>query len=313
MKFLRTVNGEVAAEALGLILPHEHLFVDLRGPHVPGYAEGERETVARLLKPWLERAEAAGVTALVECSTIGVGRNIPVLQHLAQITPIHIIAPTGVYREAYIPANLRETSVEALAELWARELTEGIDDTPVRAGFIKIAMSDDGPTPLEERNLRAAARASQQTGAVIASHTSGGAQAIRRELDILEAAGLDLGRFIWVHAHTEPDPAVHLEAAKRGAWVEFDAIGALDWFPEQSKMVDFVLHLLDAGFGDQILLSHDAGWYEPGQPEGRPAKGMRGYTALVETFIPALKARGVDDDIIRQMTQTNPARAFAFG
>lgn len=307
---LRTVNGDVTADRLGLILPHEHLFVDLRGPQVAGYGQGEPEAVARLLLPALREAETAGVTAVVECSTIGVGRNVRVLRHLAQLTPIRIIAPTGVYREAYIPAELRDVSVDALADLWVKELTEGIEGTGVRAGFIKIAMSDDGPTALEERSLKAAALASRRTGAVIASHTIGGAAA-QREMDILEAAGLDLGRFIWVHAHTEPDTTVHLEAARRGAWVEFDAIGAANWFPEQSRLVDFTVNLLDAGFGGHILLSHDAGWYEPGQPEGRPADGVRGYTALVNEFLPALRARGAGEDVVRRLTHDNPARAFS--
>lgn len=307
---IQTVSGAVAVEDLGLILPHEHLFTDLRGPLAPDYALAEPEAVARVIEPYLAAAHAVGVTALVECSTVGVGRNIAVLQYLAKVTPIHLIAPTGVYREAFTPPPLRELSVETLAEEWIRDLTEGIEGTDVRAGFIKIAVSDEGPTPLEVRNLRAAALASQQTGAVVASHTASGAVA-RREMEILESAGLDLGRFIWVHANLEPDPAVHLEAARRGAYVEFDAVGA-EW-QSQSALVEYTLALLEAGYAENILLSHDAGWYDPSQPDGQPEEsGIRGYTALVEEFIPALRARGVTDDLVHLITVTNPARAFAF-
>jgi len=307
---IQTVSGAVAVEDLGLILPHEHLFTDLRGPLAPDYALAEPEAVARVIEPYLAAAHAVGVTALVECSTVGVGRNIAVLQYLAKVTPIHLIAPTGVYREAFTPPPLRELSVETLAEEWIRDLTEGIEGTDVRAGFIKIAVSDEGPTPLEVRNLRAAALASQQTGAVVASHTTSGAVA-RREMEILESAGLDLGRFIWVHANLEPDPAVHLEAARRGAYVEFDAVGA-EW-QSQSALVEYTLALLEAGYAENILLSHDAGWYDPSQPDGQPEEsGIRGYTALVEEFIPALRARGVTDDLVHLITVTNPARAFAF-
>lgn len=307
---LRTVRGDVPTDTLSVILPHEHLFVDLRGPRAPGYAAAEPEAVWRLMRPYLEAAHAAGVTALVDCGTVGVGRNPEVLAYLAARTPIHIVAPTGVYREGFIPEALLALSAEALADMWIRDLTEGMETTQARAGFIKIALSDDGPTPLEERSLQAAAIASQQTGAVVASHTIGGAAA-RREMDILERAGLDLRRFIWVHAHTEPDPAAHLAAAKRGAWVEFDAIGAESWFPDQERLVDFTAALLDAGFGHQVLLSHDAGWYDPAQPDGRPPEGVRGYTALFEAFIPALRARGADEADIAQLTSVNPARAFA--
>lgn len=307
---LQTVRGPVPVEGLGLILPHEHLFTDLRGPLTPGHAQADPEAVIRVLSPYLAAAHAAGVTALVECSTVGVGRNVTVLHRLAEVTPIHIVAPTGVYRDACIPPPLREMEAEPLAELWIRELTEGIEGTGIRAGFIKIAVSDEGITPLEERNLQAAARASRETGAVVASHTIGGANA-RREMDILEAAGLDLHRFIWVHAQSEPDRSVHLEAARRGAYVEFDTVGAP--FQAQDALMEDVLALIEAGYAEHVLLSHDAGWYDASQPDGRPAEGgIRGFTALVDEFIPALRARGVSDEWLRLITVTNPARAFAF-
>lgn len=309
-RWLQTVKGTVAIGDLGLILPHEHLFTDLRGPLVPDYARAEPETVARVMEPYLAAAHAVGVTALAECSTVGVGRNMAVLQYLAEVTPIHLIVPTGVYREAFTPPPLRELSVEALAEEWIRDLTEGVENTGGRAGFIKISVSDDGPTPLEVRNLKAAALASQQTGAAVASHTASGMIA-RREMEILESAGLNLGRFIWVHANLEPDPVIHLEAARRGAYVEFDAVGA-EW-QSQSALVDYTLALIEAGCAENILLSHDAGWYDPSQPDGQPEEGgIRGYTALVEEFIPALRARGVTDGLVYLITVTNPARALAF-
>ena len=95
MKSIQTVKGRVAIDSLGLILPHEHMFTDLRGPHVPDYAQGQASAVVRVVEPFLAEAAAAGVTTLVECSTAGVGRNVEVLQALAESTPIHIVAPAG--------------------------------------------------------------------------------------------------------------------------------------------------------------------------------------------------------------------------
>jgi phosphotriesterase-related protein len=308
-KKIHTLNGPVEIDSLGLILPHEHLFTDLRGPHVAGYAEGEPSAVLKVVEPFLAEASAAGVTALVECSTVGVGRNLSVLKRLAEATPVQIVAPTGVYREAYIPASLLEAGEEDLAELWTAELLEGIEGTSLRAGFIKLAMSDDGPTALEIRNLKAAARASQHTGAVIASHTIGG-QVARREMDVLEAAGLDLQRFIWVHAQTEPDLSILKEAAQRGAFIELDTVGAP--FQPQTELLETVLALIEAGFINHLLLSHDAGWYNPARPDGLPEDGYRGYTALVRDFVPELLRGGITQDQVRVMTVENPARAFAF-
>lgn len=308
--FIQTIKGPVPIDDLGLILPHEHLFTDLRGPLAEGYAQADPVTVGKVMKPYLEEAQRAGVTALVECSTVGVGRNMKVLQHLAELTPIHLIIPTGVYREAYIPPSLQRLNEQELADIWIRELCQGIEDTDVMAGFIKIAMSDDGPTKPEIRSLKAAAKASLATGAVIASHTANGDVA-RQQMDLLEAEGLDLSRFIWVHANLEPNTDNHAEAAARGAYVEFDAVGA-DW-QDQEALLQVALKLIDAGYENRILLSHDAGWYDPSQPNGAPVEGgIRGFNTLVEDFIPNLVAKGISSDLITLLTHSNPVRAFAF-
>jgi phosphotriesterase-related protein len=309
-KQIHTLKGAVDATAFGMILPHEHLFTDLRGPSAAGYAQADPSDVVDVVAPYLEKAAAAGVTALVECSTVGVGRNLSVLSRLAEVSPLHIIAPTGVYRDAYIPASLRQTGVDELAEMWTNEITNGIGGTSIRAGFIKLAVSDDGITQLEVRNLKAAAIASQRTGAVIASHTAGGGKYAHAEMDIFQDAGLDLNRFIWVHAQTEPDLSILEKAAQRGGFVELDSVGAP--FQSQSVLLETTVALIRAGYIDHILLSHDAGWYNPAHPAGLPDDGYRGYTALTRDFLPALLEQGISEVQIRCITVDNPVRAFAF-
>ena len=308
-KRIQTVKGPVEIDALGLILPHEHLFTDLRGPEVPDYAQADPLAVVKIVQPYLEEASANGVTALVECSTVGVGRNVEMLRCLADVTSIHIVAPTGVYRDAYIPRPLREISEQDLADLWIKELTEGMEGTLVRAGFIKLAMSDDGPTALEIRNLKAAAKASLMTGAAIAIHTIGGKVA-RKEMDVLEEAGLNLNRFIWVHAQTEPDLSQLMEAAQRGAYLELDSVGAP--YQSQPELLTAATELIKAGFAGQLLFSHDAGWYSPGSPGGLPDSGYRGYTALAVDFIPELLKRNISEEQLHLITVKNPANALAF-
>lgn len=307
-KYLQTVNGPIAVDQFELILPHEHLFTDLRGPNLPDYAQAEPEDVVQAITPMLEAAYAAGVTGFVECSTIGVGRNVHVLKALSETTPIHIIMPTGVYRDDYVPAWMKDYTAEEMAQFWIKDLTLGTDDTQIKAGFIKIAASDDGPRPIEERILQAAAIASAQTGAAVASHTPNGA-IFRKQWQILEKTGLPPDKFIWVHANLEEDQQLHLEAAKIGVYVEFDGIGA-PWQSQQA-MVDATLLLAEAGYLEQILLSHDAGWYQPGRMHGEPEGGYRGYTALTESFIPDLQAAGISEDEIEQITHRNPLSAFA--
>jgi len=128
-------------------------------------------------------------------------------------------------------------------------------------------------------------------------------------MEILDAEGMDAERFVWVHANLETDTALHREVARRGAYVEFDAVGA-PWQSQPALVID-TLALIEAGYAEKILLSHDAGYYDPSQPDGRPAgEGIRGYTALAEEFIPALRASAVADDTVRTISVANPGRAF---
>ena len=110
-------------------------------------------------------------------------------------------------------------------------------------------------------------------------------------------------RFIWIHTHLERDFALHLEMAQRGAWLEYDALGTQD----EIDLLN-IQRLLDAGLSDQLLLSHDRGWYDPALPGGGSPKP---FTYLVEKFIPKLRAAGVDEGTIQKITHDNPYRAFA--
>ena len=75
MTSIMTTLGPKSSADLGLILPHEHVFVDLRTWDTPGYAQAEAEAVIELMAPEISKAQSAGVTAIVECSTVGVGRR----------------------------------------------------------------------------------------------------------------------------------------------------------------------------------------------------------------------------------------------
>jgi phosphotriesterase-related protein len=194
--------------------------------------------------------------------------------------------------------------------MWTSDILDGIDGTNLKAGFIKMSVSDEGITDIESKNLEAAVLTSQRTGAVIASHTIGGELALL-EMDLLESYGLDLSRFIWTHAQSEEDQTYHQEAAKRGVYISIDAIGS-GWVPDEN-MLNHTLALIEAGYSNNILLSHDAGWYDPSQPDGQPeGDGIRGYTALFKFFIPDLIKHGVTESIIEEITIRNPAQAFAF-
>jgi phosphotriesterase-related protein len=303
MKQLFTTLGPLRKEQLGMILPHEHVFVDLRTPDQPGYAEAEAADVVALMAPQIEAIKAQGVTALVECSTGGVGRRADLDLAVSRATNFPIVVPTGNYREPWIPDWVGKASQDELEAWMLAELTEGIEDTGVKAGWIKLSAGDDGITPLEERILRAAARAAKATNAVIGSHTIK-ARVVMDQLDIIEAEGHTASRFISIHTQAEPDFEMHKAVAKRGAWIEYDNIG---YVPDE-ETVPRILRALEAGLGGQLLLSHDMGWFDPALPGGGVPKP---YTHLVESVLPKLRAAGVDEATIVRLTEVNPFEAYA--
>lgn len=303
MKLLHTTLGPKRADELGMILPHEHVFVDLRTPDQPGYAEADPADVVRVMAPQIEAIKARGITALVECSTGGVGLRVDIDLAVSRATGFPIVVPTGNYREPWIPDWVRDASEAELEAQMYRDLAEGVGDTGVKAAWIKVTAGDDGVTPLEAKILRAAARAAQRTGAVIGSHTIRG-RVVMDQLDIIEAEGYRADRFISIHTQEEKDFGLNIAVAQRGAWIEYDHVGRAP----DATVSELILRALDADLGSQLLLSHDRGWYDPAVPGGGTPTP---YTHLSDVMLPLLRANGVDEAAIRQLTVTNPFAAFA--
>jgi phosphotriesterase-related protein len=284
-------------------LPHEHLFVDLGPIEAASYLTADMDEAVAVMVPEIEKIKAQGVTALVECTPVGVGRRADIDLAISQATHFPVVLPTGIYREPWIPQWARDAHEGAIVDWMLKELTEGIETTGVRAAWIKVGTNDEGLSPVERKILRAAARAGAQTGAIIGSHTTTGHVA-REQVNVIEDAGYRADRFIWIHTHAEPDVAIHVELGRRGVWLEYDGIGSKAdiWF------VEAIMRLLDGGFVEQLLLSQDRGWYDPSKPGG--GKVMP-FTHLVDEFLPKLRNAGVDEETVMQLLQHNPFRAYA--
>lgn len=303
MRRLHTTLGALGADQLGMILPHEHVFVDLRTPDQPGYAEASVDEVLALMVPQIEAIKELGVTALVECSTGGVGRRADFDLAVSLATNFPIVVPTGNYREPWIPGWVATASEDALYDWMRAELEHGIEQTGVKAGWIKLSAGDDGITVLEERILRAATRAAIATDALIGSHTIRG-RVVMDQLDIIEAEGGSASRFLSIHTQAEPDFGLHKAVVERGAWIEYDNVGSVP----VEESADLVVRALDAGLGDKLLISHDRGWFDPALPKGGEPKP---YTVVSTELLPMLATRGVSSETAQMLTHRNPFAAFS--
>ncbi|HBX69328.1 MAG TPA: esterase [Chloroflexi bacterium] len=304
MKLITTL-GNYRADQLGLILPHEHIFVDLSPIEAENWKHADPAAAVALMAPELERARTVGVTALVECTPVGVGRRADIVRAVSEAANFPVVLPTGIYREPWVPLWAYEAPLEQIRDWMIAELTGEIEGSGVQAGWIKLSAGDEEITPVEAKILRAAAQAGKATGAVIGSHTIQG-RVVKDQLDIIEEEGYTPERFIWIHTQAEENFDLHLEIACRGAWLEYDSIGS-DWTPE-ATFLENIPRLLEAGYGAQLMLSHDRGWFDPSQPGGGEAKP---FTYLSEVFLPKLREIGVDDAAIQQLTRKNSFQAFA--
>ena len=300
-----TVNGPIEPADMGLTLPHEHVMVDFVGADKTGKHRYDPDDVIATMLPYIREAQDSGVVTFVDCTPMYLGRDVEVLRTISHITGLQILTNTGQYKEPHLPAETFAIEAEALADQWIQEHEEGIDGTSIKPGFIKTAVNREKLAPTQQKVTRAAALTSRATGLPVATHTGVGVAA-NEVLDIIEQAGVDPRKWIFVHAQNEKDSGLLIQIARRGAWIELDGIGV---GREDEHLVP-LLELLGAGLEEQVLLSHDAGWFRVGE---EPGGAKKPYTHLFSDFIPLMRRNGVSEDTIHTITRTNPSVAFAVG
>ena len=300
-----TVTGPIPPEQMGTTLPHEHVLVDFAGAEAVSADRYDRDEVFTAVLPYLRQARALGAQTLVEATPAYLGRDPLLLRRLAEASGVQLVVSTGYYgarEDQHLPPQALDQPADSVAARWIREYTDGIDDTGVRPGFIKIGV-DPGPLSEVDRKLiEAAARTHLRTGLTIASHTGPSAAALE-QLVVLQAEGVDPSAWIWVHAQAEEDSTILVRAAGSGAWISLDGL-APDNVP---RYVERLVFLKAEGLLHRVLVSHDAGWYHVGEPGGGT---FRPYDTLFSDLLPALHAAGFTEHEIHRLTVDNPAEAF---
>ncbi len=302
MAKIRTVLGDIPPEKFGLTLAHEHILVDFVGAGKFSKERYDPWEVFNAMLPYLTEIRELGVTGFVECTPNYMARDAKVLARLSEAADIHILTNTGLYKEPYVPRYAFNHTADQLADQWTNEIKEGIEDTNIKAGFIKIAVNPGSIIPIQQKIVRAAARCSLSTGAAIACHTASGIAGLHL-LEILREEGADPDRLIVAHSDAEEDTKYHLQIASSGAWVEYDGLRE----ETAERTLSLIQLMLDNGFEDHILLSQDAGWYNVGEPGGGD---IRGFSYLVREFVRLMAEKGFRQQLVDKILVENPAKAF---
>ncbi len=311
--FVRTLTGDLDPAALGPTLIHEHLSVDwgemLGRPKVPV----DRAALADRMVGKMEALAAAGFGAMTECTPVGCGRYVDLFAEVARRSPVRIIGSTGFFHESWCPIHpiAAALDLDALTDLFIREITEGMGDTLIRAGLIKVATGQGRISPVEEKILRAAARARRATGCPIITHLTDSMS--QEQLDLFAAEGVGADEVIISHVGFAPDAIAEAEGLlRRGANISFDRIGYRVFHPDE-HWLRLVEHVTARGWAGQVMLSHDAAVVAHGLEIASGENAWDDYTYIARVFLPRLrKETPVTEEQIHAMLVLNPRRVLTF-
>ncbi len=339
-----TVNGQVPKELLGIVLPHEHLFLDIRNQFTEFSEPEKRETSHQPLcmrnlgvvkmNPYAIRdnlllddpEEAAeevdhfkkrGGRTIVDCTSVGINRSPEKLRDLADRSGLNIVAGCGYYTYDTHPDDMDSWSAEQLADQMLEDMLEGINGTDIKAGIYGEIGTSDPIRPNEEKCLRATAIAFQQRRAAVQVHTfpwgTGGLKAAR----VLIESGIDPEKIVICHIDVEFNLSYILELIQLGVNIEFDDFGkeffilkedrgfAGGIFARDIERVHVILDLLERGAEKQILIANDVCLKSMLR-----CYGGTGYDHILTNIVPMMRGEGIVDDTIDLFLKENPARVL---
>jgi phosphotriesterase-related protein len=292
-EIVRTVRGDIAPAELGPCDAHDHLF--FASPMLAGDEFDDPSAAIAEARTLVD----AGAAALVDWTPLGLGRNLDGLAAVSKATGLHVVAATGLHREAHYGGDdpFRTMEVEALADQFEADVE--------RCGIVKIGASYHHLTPFEERVFAAAAAAHEGTGVPIGVHTELGTMGLAI-VERLRRLGVPPESVVLAHVDRNPDAGEHAETAAAGAWLQLDGPGRAKYWPD-STILALIGELAERGHAGRILVGGDTGRRSMMRAYG----GGPGLDYVFARFKPRLE-RELGGELARQIFVTNPASAFAF-
>ena len=252
---------------------------------------------------------ARGIRTVVDLTTVDLGRDIDLIAAVARRTQIHVIVATGVW---WMPQRYFSVhGVDAVAELFIRDIRQGIGTSGVKAAIIKCATDTAGVTPVIENILRASARAQKATGVPISTHTWAAGRVGEVQQAIFAQEGVDLSRVIIGHSGDSEDLKYLRGLMERGSTIGMDRFG-LEHFLPTPKRVEVLARLCAEGYAGKMVLSHDANCWSDmlSEEDKRRTRPHWHYNHISDDILPALRTAGVKEDHIDQMLVRNPRAIF---
>jgi phosphotriesterase-related protein len=339
---ITTVQGPVAADQIGPVMAHEHVFMsasrffDPSGLDDPSLGEQPFTAEVAGLARWdghafrdnmalsaeqdyeLQKAElAAYATAggagacLVDMTNVGIEPDHAALARISEDTGVHVVSGCAFYVHATHPEWVEDASVEEIAAAISKDVTEGFGDTGIRPGIIGEVGTSETLQACEERILRASAQVAIESGLAINVHCEPPeVEVVHQILDVLESEGHDLTRTYLSHLDEKGDLAYHLSVLDRGVVVGFDSFGQEGWFsPTWRARTDLekaqtTVELIERGHLEQLVLAQDVC-----KKQHLRRFGGMGYDHVLTRVLPRMQeTQGITDEQVGSMLHTTPLR-----
>lgn len=311
MTEINTISGKILGSQLGCTLIHEHLrtrseSVAFQFPHLYDEEYEFGQAVEQV-----NEVKARGVKTICDPTVMELGRDIRFMERVGRETGMRIIAATGIYSYHYIPPHFQNRDIDYMADLFVRDIEVGVQNTSIKAGFLKCATDAQGVTSDVEKVIRAAARAHLKTGVPIMTHSHPTSGTGLMQLDILQEEGVNPKNILIGHCGDTDNIDYILKILDRGAFIGMDRYGISRRLSTENRNAT-VIELVRRGYADQMFLSQDycctLDWYpEEVKKELNPKWSM---FFLFDEVIPDLKNAGVTDSQINTMMVENVQRWF---
>lgn len=334
MKTIMTVCGAIEAERCGLVLSHEHLFIDLRNQATPNAADRKISSADRavlmcdpycltdnlcldcfdLVEQEVKDLHNFSCGTIVDCTLTEIGRNPQQLKRLSKATSLNIIMGCGWYTADTHPPGFEEMSIGRLADCLVDEILNGVGASGIRPGIIGEIGTSKTILPGEKKALAAAALAQKETGLSIQVHIYPWSCNGLEVLDILFHYGVSPDRIVICHSDVNPEREYIAALLKRGVYVELDNFGkeftpaeggfASGKFVSDRERVELAAWIIKEGYTSQLLLTNDICLKCMLQQYGGG-----GYSHLFRTIVPMLGEYGIaPGKVWKEILHDNPVR-----
>lgn len=313
MSFVRTVLGDIPPEDLGITYHHEHIISAPPRRTTGGDPDLILDSVDRIAQE-VAAFQALGGRSICDASAIDYGRDIAGVVAVARRTGAHLIATAGFNKGLYFEPWIEGAALDSLTERIRREVREGIDGTPHRAGMVKFGSSYGHISPVEEKCARAVCRAQRALGAPLFTHAEAGTMVLE-QLDLLREEGVELEQVCIGHLDRNPDLWLCRQVAKTGAFISLDQWSKVKYGPDSVRM-DLLIALVKRGLQKQILISGDLARRSYLRAYG----GGPGYGYILGRVIPRLRDQLREEDlppaqieqVVADLLVNNPRQFFTF-